>query len=98
MKDMLVKYIKKLPVIQAVLFGSTARGDEKPNSDIDLFLLVRSQTEKKEVEKSLDELRDRILTIYGNVLSDYILTEKEYGEKQGLGVVKNIKKEGVRIV
>jgi hypothetical protein len=61
-------------------------------------LLVRSQTEKKEVEKSLDELRDRILTIYGNVLSDYILTEKEYGEKQGLGVVKNIKKEGVRIV
>ena len=98
LKKMMIKELKKLPVIEAVLFGSVARAEEKPGSDIDLFLLVKGNTEKNIVEKAVRNLDDRIRELYGNGLGEYILTEKEYAQKAGLGVIRNIKKEGIKLI
>jgi predicted nucleotidyltransferase len=98
LKKMMIKELKKVPIIEAVLFGSVAREEEKPGSDIDLFLLVKSNAEKNIVEKAVRNLDDRIRELYGNGLGEYILTEKEYAQKSGLGVILNIKKEGIKLI
>ena len=98
LKKTLIKELKKLPVIKAVLFGSIARGDEKANSDIDLFVLVKGNADKIRVEKAMRDLDDTLGSEYGNKMGDYILTEKEYAEKAGLAVIKNIEKEGLKLI
>lgn len=98
LKKALIKEIRKLPVIRAILFGSVARGDDRPGSDIDLCLIVRDQKDKKSVQEAMLGLGTKIQKAYGNFLGDYVLTESEYKRKRGLGVIKNIEKEGVRLI
>lgn len=46
--DKLIKKILKIPKVQAIyLFGSTARGEENPNSDIDLCVIGELTTKEK---------------------------------------------------
>jgi uncharacterized protein len=96
-KKELAKELGKMAVISASLFGSIARGDEKEGSDIDLFVLVKNDTDKKSVEEALERIATDLVERYGNVLMPYILTEKEYRQKAGLAVIKNIQKEGIKI-
>lgn len=98
LKRDMVKELKKLPVIKAALFGSVARGGEKPNSDVDLFVLVKDAKDKKTVETALEGLGTKVLKVYGNTLGFYILTESEYRKRKGLGVIKNIEKEGQKLI
>src|ERR1017187_10486592 len=57
---------------RAVLFGSVSKGKENYNSDIDLFVLVEGAKEKKIMEKCLEGLNDKCMTLYGNVLGFYL--------------------------
>jgi len=70
------KYIKRL-----VLFGSVAEGTEKETSDIDLFILVNNEENKKDIQKKILEVSERYKELYGNNISPLILTEKETKNK-----------------
>jgi predicted nucleotidyltransferase len=85
-------------VAEVKLFGSLARGDYKTNSDIDLFVLVKSGQNKEKFEKYGNELDKKTIKLFGKPVMTYILTEKEFKEKSGLAVIRNIKKEGVRLI
>lgn len=88
-----------LPFVRrVVLFGSVARGDEQPNSDIDLFILVDHEGNKGAVEKALRPLRDRVQSTFTNPLRPLIYDQRELDRKRNLGVVRNIRKEGVALV
>jgi predicted nucleotidyltransferase len=61
---------------QVVLFGSKARGDSDPESDIDLLVVLQGE---------LDGLKDRLVDLsydislhYGVVLSDLVVGEQRY--------------------
>ncbi len=76
-------YAKKV-----MLFGSIAEGAEKDTSDIDLFILVGKEADKKAVMKRALEVSGPFREFYGNSISPIIMTEKEAGKNQKL--VQNI--------
>jgi len=90
-KGLPLKHIKRI-----VLFGSVARGTETPASDIDLFILLPDEKTKKKLDIYLLKLSDLCLSLYGNRLAPYSLTEFEYKKKKHLPVLKQIE-NGIRI-
>jgi predicted nucleotidyltransferase/biotin operon repressor len=62
-------------ILSAVLYGSLARGEEEPFSDVDLLIVVDDGVRARDV---LEERAINFLERYGNVLSLYILGLDEF--------------------
>jgi predicted nucleotidyltransferase len=79
-------------LISLVLFGSILDGKEKPNSDIDLLVIIRNHIDRQKIESLLDELGIFLVHKTGNILSPYIHTAQEFRvkHKQGLNITKSI--------
>ena len=86
LKQNISAVVRKFPVQRAVIYGSLARGEERPDSDIDLLLVVREKG--KWVEKLHAELGEKILKLFGNTLSVLVYTQNEYKK-----MPQNMKKE-----
>ncbi len=99
LKELKKTILKNLPealITKMVLFGSVAKGEEKANSDIDLFILVKDIQGKKEIELSIDRLSNICLEQYGNRLAPYILTEHEMRQKKDLRIVSEVN-QGIQL-
>lgn len=81
LKCMILTSIPKNLIKKVVLFGSIAKGEEKTDSDIDVFFLVKDVEAKERFGPSIDKLSNICLETYGNRLSPYILTEQESKKK-----------------
>lgn len=97
LKATLSKNIPKDLVRKVILYGSVAQGRSKANSDIDLYILLKSQKEAEELTTYIDKLSSLCLSLYGNRLAPYILTESQLEEKKKLPLLKEIEK-GIRII
>ena len=97
LKETLSSNIPKELVKKVILYGSLAQGKSKVNSDIDLFILVRAQKEAEELTPHLDRLSSLCLSLYGNRLAPYILTETQLEEKKKLPLLKEIEK-GIQVI
>ena len=84
------------PVLDLRVFGSRARGDAAPDSDLDVFI---------ELEESTPELRHRISEIawevgfeMDRVITTVVTTraELEHGAMGANPLVLNVEREGVR--
>ena len=91
LQDTILRHLPKTAIQSAVLFGSIAAGHERPNSDIDLFLLVKNKKTKDKMKPYIDKLFNLCLDLYGNRLSPYVLTEAELVKKQNLPLLSKIK-------
>ena len=92
LKKTIWKNLPKNLIKKMVLFGSVAKGQERPNSDIDIFVLVKNGAAKKKIESSMDKLSNLCLEIFGNRLAPYVLTEQEMKEKKNLKIISEINK------
>ena len=92
LKKTIWKNLSKNLIKKIVLFGSVAKGQERPNSDIDIFVLVKNGAAKKKIESSIDKLSNLCLETFGNRLAPYILTEQEMKEKKNLKIISEINK------
>lgn len=93
LEDLTKVLLKGLPVKlieRVVLFGSIAKGTEKVNSDIDIFILVKDKQSAALLEPSIEKLSNVCFELYGNRLAPYILTEKEMKRKKNLKIVREI--------
>ena len=93
LKRIFKRIVKELSVISdiklIILYGSFARGDYGPKSDIDLLI----NTTKP---KSLNEIQNKIIGIeekIGKGIQPIIRTEKEL-KKTDIGLVQNLLQEG----
>ncbi|MEW6222418.1 MAG: nucleotidyltransferase domain-containing protein [Candidatus Hadarchaeota archaeon] len=77
------------PIQKAVIYGSVARGNERPDSDIDLMLIVKEKG--KWLEDFKNKLREAVLKLFGNALSILVCTSIEY-EQLSDGLKKEISK------
>jgi len=80
MTDFLSRCIEgklKTQVVSVVLYGSVARGQEGPSSDIDLMVLVKSEGAKGEVRRVLDDLWGAVASRFGNPAAFYVNTVQE---------------------
>jgi predicted nucleotidyltransferase/DNA-binding transcriptional ArsR family regulator len=87
--------IGKLPVVRAILFGSVARSDERPTSDVDLLLTVRSPADKEKVEESLSAASLAFAIKFGNPLSTLVLEESHLRSPSNPSFLSNIRREGI---
>ena len=94
-EDLKRTILDKLPlssVESLILFGSVGRGTERFDSDIDLYIQVKDESKKQEIEQAVEGLVLFCLERYGNPLSPYILTAKEWKERNNLKLAEKIEK------
>ena len=85
--------------IEAILFGSYARGDAEPGSDIDVLILVdASRQDISERNWQIGDLAAELLLDYGIVVSP-IVENRDYFNKNMdvLPFYRNVGREGVRL-
>lgn len=82
-------------VVRIVIFGSVARGDERPESDVDLLVIVGNDRSKVAVEAKLDRLRGHVGSGFGNSVAAIVYTSDEARRKNRLPLLENIEREGL---
>jgi len=95
LEDLKRTILDKLPLPSLenlILFGSVAKGTEGFNSDIDLYIQVKDESKKQEIEQAVEGLVLFCLERYGNPLSPYILTKKEWEERNNSKLSEKIEK------
>lgn len=97
LKKTILKGLKGYKINKAVLFGSVAGANERPGSDLDLLVVMGSEREKEKLKGAVEKLEIECLELYGNPLSPYLLTLKEYEERSSLPVIKEMK-SGIMLI
>lgn len=97
LKSELEQTLLKLPIERAILFGSVARGEERPTSDVDLFVQVHSKVEKEVVEDALSAASGRFALKFGNPLSPLVLDTPHVRRPANPGLIERVLKEGVEL-
>jgi predicted nucleotidyltransferase len=97
--DALVKDVIKTVsdrAVSIILFGSIARGEEEPSSDIDILVIARTSQDKAKIEDVLNEQALELISKYGNVLSPYVLTKRDFisKHKKNDRLIRNITGKG----
>lgn len=87
-------FVKEGGVLRIVLYGAVARGREKAEGDIDVFILVRSKKDKELAGELVRELNKYLGPRYGNVISELIYTEREWKAMGRTKIYKKIEAEG----
>ncbi len=74
---LLGKKFEGSPVSSATLYGSVVRGEEKPDSDIDIYVVLKRETDRSRVEALISELNRLVLAMFGNRVSAIVKTLEE---------------------
>jgi uncharacterized protein len=89
---------KQDPSAKAFLFGSRARGDNRPDSDWDILILVDNLNVTNEIE---DKFRDDLYNIElesGQIISAFIYPKIYWQKKLKFSpLYKMVKKEGIKL-
>jgi predicted nucleotidyltransferase len=102
LRDTLVRDVRELivssPIRQALLFGSVARGDERPDSDVDLFVELRAPRDRESVVSALEMVRKRVWDRYGNPVTSLVYTEAETRTPANPALIDTIVREGLPLI
>ena len=93
--EAIIRNIATLDDIASIaVFGSIKRKKERATSDIDLLVLVRNLEDKEKVEEDFGKINEKIIKMFGNTISPYIQSLKEFKlkYKRGLPLARNILK------
>ena len=81
-------------VISAVVFGSVARKQENPQSDLDLCCIVERSAQEKTVRDILQSNASALYRDFGVKIAPVILSLKEFRSKSKTPLVKDITSHG----
>ena len=86
------------PSAQAFLFGSRARGDNNPDSDWDILILINSQEVTSEIEDKFREVLYNIELESGQIISTFIYPKSFWQKNLKYSpLYKAVKKEGIKL-
>ncbi len=86
--------IKSDKIKQIILFGSVARGDDTPDSDIDILIVSDN---KKEIEPLINDTAFQIILEKQEVISPHIASESKLDPIKDYSFMKNIRRDGIDI-
>ncbi len=85
------------PTVDAILYGSRARGDERPDSDWDILILTDYTANLMTERKFRDKLYDLELET-GEAFSVFVYSKRDWKKKQRITpFYHNVSQDGVRI-
>ena len=87
-------------VLSGYVYGSVARGEDVPESDLDVCLIVERPEEKERVRKEGERIFQRLSRELGLIVSPLIYTRREFtqGYRSRNQFFQNIVREGERFV
>jgi predicted nucleotidyltransferase len=92
---------KRFPVKAALLFGSRARGDHRPDSDVDVALILPgSRTAYFSTKMDLSDIAFDVMLQTGVLVQAWPFWESEWDDPAthpNPRIVENLKREGIRI-
>jgi len=81
---------------QMVLYGSQARGDARPDSDIDILVVLKGQVNPGEEIKRTSHIRADLSLQNDEVISCLFMDEQRFTHYNG-PLLRNIRKEGIAL-
>ncbi len=86
-------------LLDIVLFGSVARGEELPHSDIDLVLVLKDGSDLEIAEESAAEASLQVTQKFGNQVSTILVNNAEFERKRKArqGLWKEIIEKGLSL-
>ncbi len=96
--SMIKKQVKEIdPSADIILYGSRARGDEQPDSDWDILILVNTKADIETEKVFRHKLFDVELEL-GQALSTFVYNKQEWKSKYWMTpLFKNISNEGIAL-
>jgi predicted nucleotidyltransferase len=76
----LVRLIK-VPYESLILFGSLARGEGRPESDIDLMIVIADSADTKRTEDEILAVNPEVSRVFGNSISPIIIKKSDFLKK-----------------
>jgi predicted nucleotidyltransferase len=89
--------LRSAPVAKARLFGSFARGDERSDSDVDLYIELRSPKDRERVQELVARLRDRVWSSFGNPVSALVYSREEARHPRNPELMVSIRRDSVEL-
>jgi uncharacterized protein len=80
-----------------VLFGSQARGDAEPGSDIDVLVVLAGPVDATEEEKRTGDMLYDLMCAHHYILISCIFMDEERFAKERSPLLLNVRREGVAV-
>jgi uncharacterized protein len=83
-------------LVQMILFGSQARGDAEPGSDIDVLVVLSGQVSPcEEIDRTIEHVAD--VSLHHNEVVSCVFVSEEQFERERSPLLLNIRREGVPV-
>jgi predicted nucleotidyltransferase len=84
-------------VLDVILFGSKARGDSDPESDLDLLVIVEER--EQQLWQDIISLETALLLKYDTVISSLIMSRDNYEwhRQHRAPLYRNVHREGIKL-
>lgn len=89
---------KQDPSALVFLFGSRARGDNRPDSDWDILILINNQSITNEIEDNFRNVLYDIELETGQIISTFIYPKSYWNKKLRFSpLYESVKTEGIKL-
>ena len=82
--------------VRLILFGSHARGEANPDSDIDLLIVLKNNISQFQEILNMSDLRVRMILEHDELVSIIPMSEEDFN-KRDVALLRNIRKEGIEL-
>jgi len=79
--DYIIKNIKEFKPISVIIYGSTTKDEARPDSDIDMLIVLPDVSDLKKIREKIESTEESISSRFGNQFSPVLIKKKDLQQK-----------------